>query len=214
MRYAQIGILLMFLSSTACTKSINQTQNDLATINASNKGAKANPGKEEGRVLTISKSLNLSMPKVQLSPDTVYTSYSLDEPLFTALPAGYEDQINSFRLPKGYMAVFAENSDGSGESVCYVANDSAINATLPERLRNNISFIRYIAINNPDKKGTASTKDATVLAMGTQWFYGWSLNRASFPGQQFVPMTWEKCLYRCQCKIPGRKIRCRSFTII
>lgn len=192
MRYAKIGILLMFISSTACTKNINQAQNDQTVNNASDKNQKTNPGKEEGKVLMISKSLDLSMPKVQLSPDSVYTSYTLDEPLFTPLPAGYEDQINSFRLPKGYMAVFAENSDGSGESVCYVATDSAINATLPQRLRNNISFIRYIAINNPDKKGTASTKDATVQAMGTQWFYGWSLNRASFPGQQFVPMTWGK----------------------
>lgn len=183
----------MFFVATSCTKNINPSINRSTGVDGKDNAAKTmNQGKEAGRVLTISKAENIAMPKTQLSPDTVYTSYALDEGLFRPLPDGYEDQIVSFRLPKGNMAVFAENSDGTGESVCYVATDSAINANLPERLRNKVSFVRYVAINNISKKGTASTKDETVLAMGTEWFYGWSINRSSFPGQQFVPMTWGK----------------------
>lgn len=184
--------IFLLITSLACKKAV--TENNTLTVDGGqNKGnAKANNGKEEGRVLTISKTSNLGMPKVQLAPDSVYTSYPLADGLFTGLPSGYEDQVISFRLPQGYMAVFAENSDGTGESVCYVANDSAINANLPARLQGKVSYIRYIPVNNPDKKGTASIQDQTVEAFGAQWFYGWSLNRSSLPGQQFVPMTWGK----------------------
>jgi hypothetical protein len=183
----------LLLLLTACTKNVSLSKEQMdANGKAALIAANYSEGRQQGKFLTISKKENIGMPKVQLTPDSVYTSYQLDEPLFTALPDGYEDQIVSFRLPKGYMAVFAENGDGTGESVCYVAAESAINANLPARLRNNISYIRYIPINNPDKKGTASTKDETVAAFGTQWFYGWSLNRSSLPDQQFVPMTWSK----------------------
>ncbi|HVZ26824.1 MAG TPA: hypothetical protein VG842_12250, partial [Sediminibacterium sp.] len=180
--YLPMLAILLLVTNMACKK----------TANAYNQLFDGKRGKEEGRLLTISQSPNLGMPKALLAPDSVYTSYPLADGLIHTIPAGYEDKIVSFRLPKGYMAVFAENNDGTGESVCYVANDSAINATVPERLQGKISYIRYIAVNNPDKKGTASTQDSAVEAFGTEWFYGWSLNRSSLPGQQFVPMTWGK----------------------
>lgn len=192
MRCQKLCIFLSMLTLIACEKKISGLQDGSKIIDSQNLAKSNLPGKEEGRLLNISQSPDLGMPKVQLYADTVYTSYSLDDGLVKSLPAGYENQIVSFRLPKGYMVVFAENSDGSGESACYVAIDSAIVANLPERLRNNISYIRYIAVNNPEKKGTASTSDATVNALGAQWFYGWSLNRSSFTGEQFVPMTWGK----------------------
>lgn len=194
MCYFKIVVVFLFAFVTSCKKNPGVSETTKATSNDT-LGLINELGFGEGRMLTISKKENIGMPKVQLSPDSIYSSYSLEDPLFTPMPAGYEDQVISFRLPKGYMAVFAENSDGTGESVCYVAVDSTINADLPARLRNNISYIRYIRINNPDKKGTGSTQDAAVLASGSQWFYGWSLNRSSFPGQQFVPMTWGK--YTC-----------------
>lgn len=186
MRYRTTCVLLTLASSllllTSCAKNAQQqTQAITQSI-----------PREDVKFLTLYKNENLGLPKTVLYPDSVYTSYSLNDPLFTPLPQGYEDQVVSFRLPKGYMAVFAENNDGTGESVCYVALDSAINATLPKRLQNNISFVRYKAISNVDKKGTASVRDETVQALGAPWFYGWSLNRASLSGQQFVPMTWGK----------------------
>ncbi|MDE3237019.1 MAG: hypothetical protein KGO81_13785 [Bacteroidota bacterium] len=148
--------------------------------------------KDTSSLLSISQALNLGSPKISLNPDTIYSSFPFNDGLFRPLPGGFEDKIMSFHLPKGYMAVFAENSNGTGQSACFVAVDSAINANLPFRLRNNISYIRYIPINNPNKNGIADLHDAVVNAFGFQWFYGWSLNRSSFTGQQFVPMTWGK----------------------
>ncbi|KAA9041912.1 hypothetical protein FW778_07820 [Ginsengibacter hankyongi] len=190
MKVNYINLLLFFaMPFSACKKNTTDLKTPESPLIAGIISEKVN----FGQMLTISKTVNIGMPKVELYPDTVYTSFNVDDPIFKSLPDGYNDQIVSFRLPKGYMAVFAENTDGTGESACYVATDSAINANLPERLQNNISFIRYMHVNNPGKKGTASTRDQTVQAFNTtQWFYGWSLTRSSLPGQQFVPMTWGK----------------------
>jgi hypothetical protein len=193
MNYLKIAMVILPISLTACKKTLTDSNPDLnLNFQQSNLMSKTNLKIPPGQMLTISKVADIGMPKVQLYPDSVYTSYSLNDNAFTHLPSGYEDQIVSFRLPKGYMAVFAENSDGTGESVCYVAVNGAINANLPERLRNKVSYVRYIAVNNPDKQGTASTSDAAVHAFKMQWFYGWSINRQSFNNQQFVPMTWGK----------------------
>ncbi|MGN6178699.1 MAG: glycosyl hydrolase [Mucilaginibacter sp.] len=195
MNYLKIAMVILPLSLTACNKTLtdgNPNLNlNLKQDNLMSKG-NSNSNLPPGQMLTISKVEDIGMPKVQLYPDSVYTSYNLKDNAFTHLPSGYEDQIVSFRLPKGYMAVFAENSDGTGESVCYVAITGAINANLPERLRNKVSYIRYMPVNNPDKQGTASLSDAAVQAFKTQWFYGWSLNRSSLQNQQFVPMTFGK----------------------
>ena len=180
-----VCMMLFTMPILGCKKNLKNPESPSITSDLANKG-------NFGQMLTISKVANLGMPKTVLYSDTVYTALEMNDPIFRPLPEGYEDQIVSFRLPKGYMAVFAENSDGTGESVCYVATDSAINANLPERLIDKISFIRYIKVNNPLKKGTASNNDQTVQAFHTQWFYGWSLNKSSFPGEQFVPMTWGK----------------------
>lgn len=131
-------------------------------------------------------------PWVVLSADSIYTGYNAISPLFKPIPATFENKIVSLYLPKGYMVVLAENEDGTGESTCLVANSSDVKVNLPARLRNNISYIRYSKINNPDKKGTASVSDTTVLSLTSQWYYGWSLNKPSFSNQQFVPMTWGK----------------------
>nr|WP_294903011.1 glycosyl hydrolase [uncultured Lacibacter sp.] len=150
-------------------------------------------GNYSGNKLAVSAAGNMTSPWVELSADTVYTSSnSITSALVKTIPAGFENKIVSFYLPKGFMLVFAANEDGTGESVLFIAQDSAIKANLPARLQNNISFIRYIGINNPEKKGTASVNDAAVQAFSAQWYYGWSMNKSSFAKQQFVPMTWGK----------------------
>ncbi len=181
--YLILGTFLSLILLTSFEKKTNLPINYLQNSN--------NQGNAQ-QLLTISQATNLGMPKTQLHADTVYTSYTLNNYLIKLIPNTYEDKIISFHLPKGYMVVFAQNSDGTGESACFVAALSDINANLPKRLQNNISYIRYIAINNPDKKGAAATKDAPINALDAQWFYGWSVNRSSFATQQFVPMTWGK----------------------
>lgn len=145
-----------------------------------------------GATLAIAKNVDMGNPRVTLNPDTAYSEANGSIPKFKPLPAGFDDAISSFYLPKGYIAVFAENSDGTGESACYVASQSAIQANLPTGLKSRVSFIRYITIPNITKKGVAFTDSNVVKLFNTSWYYGWSLNRPSFGSQQYVPMTWGK----------------------
>jgi len=178
-----IAFLFFFIFILACKKEAAAPP----TVNP------ASPqGNYSGTKLVISKTEKLGSPWAEISPDTVYTSYSIGSGLFRNFPAGFDDRINSFFLPKGHMAVFATNQDGTGESACFVARDGDVKANLPARLRNGISYIRYIRLNETGKKGTGSVNEAAVKSYGTQWYYGWSINKSSFPGQQFVPMTWGK----------------------
>ena len=188
MRNFHLVLLSLLITFTACKKGADQPTNNPPTNPPG-----GNPqGNYSGKLLTISTTEKVGSPWVELSPDSVYTSDNAISPLFKAIPAGFEDKAVSFFLPKGYMVVFAANADGTGESISIVANDSDIKANLPARMRNTISFIRYIKIGNPDKKGTASVNDAAVQAFAAQWYYGWSINKSSFTNQQFIPMTWGK----------------------
>jgi Glycosyl hydrolase catalytic core len=139
--------------------------------------------------LSIAANLNMEEPRINLSADTIYTSLTTG-PLFTPLPAGFDNEIASFYLPKGYMVTFAENSDGSGESSCYVASQNPIRLNFSPRLRDKVSYVRYMAINNPNKKGVAFVDSNVVKQFDASWYYGWSLNRPSFGAINYIPMTW------------------------
>jgi Glycosyl hydrolase catalytic core len=147
------------------------------------------PSFQPGNSLVISTSKDIALPRIELNPDTVYGRTG-SGPMFKPLPAGFEDAITSFYLPKGFMAVFAENNDGSGESTSYVASQSPIKINFSSKLLNKVSFVRYLAINNPTKKGVAFVDSNVVKQFNTSWYYGWSINRPSFGVQNFIPMTW------------------------
>jgi hypothetical protein len=181
-----ITFTFLLFTFLACKKNTDDTSG-----NPNNPGG-GDQGPYSGAKLVVAKSLKVASPWVELNTDTVYCSYNLGSGLIKPIPTGFEDKIISFYLPKGYMVVFASNYDGTGESACFVASQSAIKANLPSRLRNNISYIRCLRINDPEKKGTCSTSDPAVQAVGSQWHYTWGWNKSSFPGQQFVPMTWGK----------------------
>ncbi|MBT9484662.1 glycosyl hydrolase [Sediminibacterium sp.] len=185
-----ISGFLLITTLVACKKSTEQTTTPTPTPTPP--PVIVPQGNYSGQYLTLSTVENVASPWTELKADTVYTGYNLLSGMVKAIPTGLEDKIISFYLPKDYMVVFTENLDGTGESATFVAKDSAIKANLPTRLRNNISYIRYIKINNPDKKGTGSTNAAAVQNFTAQWYYGWSIDKASFTNQQFVPMTWGK----------------------
>ncbi len=148
---------------------------------------------QPGSKLTVAKAVDMGGARADLNPDTIYSSINNGLNKFTPLPAGFEDLIVSFYLPKGYMATFAENSDGTGASSCYVAAQSAITATLSTAVRRKVSFIRYVPVTNPLKKGFASTDSNAVKLFNTSsWYYGWSFNRPSLGSIQYVAMTWGK----------------------
>ncbi len=174
-------LLLVFSAALFCSCKKDSAGGDVNTVQPF----------QPGSSLTVSNGGNLSAPRVQLSPDTIYSNAGSGS-MFKPLPAGFDDGISSFYLPKGYMAVFAENNDGSGESVCYVAAQSSITVNFAPKLLGKISFIRYMAIANSSRKGVAFTDSNVVKLFNTSWYYGWSINRPSFGTQQFMPMTWGK----------------------
>lgn len=194
MKFSKLLVSNFLVVSTlvACKKSTEQTVTPTPTPTPPTPPVTVPQGNYSGQFLTLSTVENIASPWTELKADTVYTAYNLSSAKVKAIPAGLEDKIISFYLPKDYMVVFAENLDGTGEAATFVAKDSAIKANLPNRLRNNISYIRYIKINNAEKKGTGSTNAVAVQNFAAQWYYGWSIDKASFVNQQFVPMTWGK----------------------
>lgn len=150
--------------------------------------------------LAIAQNQDMGGTKAYLEPAIVYSSMS--KPLnnaftssakfFQKLPDGFDNTIKSFTLDKGFMATFAENEDGTGESICYVAAVSNITVNLPARLSNKISFIRFIPVVNTQKKGTGNVNVNAVNSLNSTWFYNWGLGASSTATQQYVPMTWGK----------------------
>jgi hypothetical protein len=97
-----------------------------------------------------------------------------------------DNAIQSFTLKKGYMATMATNSDGTGYSRLFIANDSDIAiAELPFELMKKISFIRVLPWNWPSKKGWVGSIDKgqpeglryvrqQCDATNSTWYYTWS----------------------------------------
>lgn len=188
MRFLQLAIAVLLLGAVACKKTTDTTTPP-PTGGGTGIG-NSTPFTGTSSKLVVSTALNLSTSWMELGEDTVFTQIPITVGLFKNMPTGFDNKIQSFFLPRGYMAVFAVNEDGSGESSTFVAVDSAIRANLPTRLRNNVSYIRYIKVNNPNKKGTCSVTESTVTALASEWYYGWSIDKNSFTNQQYVPMTW------------------------
>lgn len=183
-------LLLLFVTLagiSACKKSggpVNNTPVNPPVVD--------NTPFQPGATLVVSKTTAMGNPRTALSADTVYTDSNKGISNCKTLPAGFDNAVVSFYLPKGFIVVFAENNDGTGESVCYVAAKASITASLPDALKNRVSFIRYIPLANTAKKGFAATDSNAVKLFNTSWYYGWSIDRPSFGAQQFVPMTWGK----------------------
>jgi hypothetical protein len=141
--------------------------------------------------LTISQSLEQASPSNDLDPTIIYSSAIQNAGSYKPLPDTYNDNIKSFTLPKGYLAVFAENQNGTGESICYVAAVSDIKANLPARLVGKVSYVRFIPIKYVDKKGVCQYYYQDVNSLKAGWYYNWRLDGTSSTSTIFVPMTWE-----------------------
>ena len=150
--------------------------------------------------LSLSKNQGMDGTKAHLQPTIIYTTlsapvspaFSTSLSFFQKLPEDFDDNIESFTLDKNFMATFADNVDGTGESICYVAAVSNITENLPERIKNKASFVRFIPINNVPKKGTCNTNINAVNALQSAWFYNWGLSQTTTATLQYVPMTWGK----------------------
>jgi len=97
-----------------------------------------------------------------------YTKYTSGE---------WVNNIRSFRLKRGYMATLACNSNGSGWSKVFIAQDCDLEIDLTKvaygkYIAGKEGFIRVFPWRNVTKKGTAG--DPGLLEqLNTTWRYGW-----------------------------------------
>ncbi|MDW7691695.1 LamG-like jellyroll fold domain-containing protein [Flammeovirgaceae bacterium SG7u.111] len=96
----------------------------------------------------------------------------------------FDNNIGSFKLQRGYMATFASNSDGSGFSRVYIANDEDLEVTeLPKGLNGAVSFIRVFKWDWVSKKGKAGWSPAKL---NCTWYYDWNIGGNSSDDYQYA----------------------------
>ena len=144
-------------------------------------GSIIRPHNDNSSYLTVFSENNFNGEFGNIFNNNVY----LDE----SIPNGLNNDISSFILKKGYMATFAENNDGTGNSKVFIASmEDIIIDELSEYLNNKISFIRVLPWNWVSKKGTAGD----IQYINNDWFYKWSNNGDSGLEREYTPMAWGK----------------------
>ena len=110
----------------------------------------------------------------------------------TSIPGGLNDGTKSISLNQGFMATLAENSDGSGESFCYVASVSNLTVNLAFALQNKVSFIRVLPLPTTvvKKKGAGARSNGERDSLNVSWWYDWGRDDVSTTTQSYVPMMW------------------------
>ena len=102
--------------------------------------------------------------------------------------------ISSFKLKRGYMATFSTQTNGSGPSRIYVAQDGDLEiGHLPAELNNAIRFVRVLPWRWVSKKGSC---DVSAATLDSSWFYNWNNDQSS-------PLDWEYVPIRQQRWWPG-----------
>ena len=111
-------------------------------------GSVVRPNHDNSSNLTVFSENNFNGEFGNISNSDVF----LDE----SIPSNLNNNISSFKLKKGFMATFAENNDGTGNSKVFIASESdLVIDELSDYLNNKISFIRVLPWNWVSKKGTA-----------------------------------------------------------
>lgn len=101
----------------------------------------------------------------------------------------FNNTIKSFKLKKGYMATFASNSDGTGYSRVFIAENQDLEIpVLPVYLNGTISFIRTMKWNVVTKKGLAGGGTDAIDATNITWYYNWNTGGNTTPNVEYVPI--------------------------
>jgi autotransporter-associated beta strand protein len=92
--------------------------------------------------------------------------------------AGGIAPFSSFKLQRGYQAVFAQTANGKNYSKCYVAQDGDLEVgVLPSTLDKQVQFIYVTPWRWMSKKGIAG--DPGIGLINVLWWYNWNLNSSS-----------------------------------
>lgn len=102
--------------------------------------------------------------------------------------------IRSFTLQRGYMAVVANGTGGSGNSRVYVADHADLEVpVLPDGLNRQVSSVNVRNWQYISKKGWCSTQSTSGIlgglnTMNATWYYSWSADRNSTDNCEYVPI--------------------------
>ena len=128
-----------------------------------------------------------------LQPLTVYgapyfngASLALSQYVYykTGLGALYAN-ISSFKLKRGYMAVFAQTENGTGLSKSYVAQDGDMEVSvLPQEFDRSIRFVYVMPWRWTSKKGIAG--DPGISQLNLRWDYNWNISKNSSRDDEYV----------------------------
>jgi autotransporter-associated beta strand protein len=93
--------------------------------------------------------------------------------------------ISSFKLKRGYQAVFAQSANGANNSKCYVAQDGDLEiGVLPTTLDKQVQFIYVTPWRWTTKKGIAGNPPYSWL--NVDWWYDWNIDQSSSRDLEYV----------------------------
>jgi len=142
-----------------------------------------------GPLMTVYAGQNLTGTSATV--DATHVVYSA-----ATIPGGLDNQISSFVLSEGYMAVIADPADGLNPSKVYIAANGPLTVnSLPAGFDDAISFLRVVPWENVNKKGFCGGNDSYRSKFDHSWYYDWTKGvargqRAS--GPEYVPMCWDE----------------------
>ena len=97
--------------------------------------------------------------------------------------------VSSFKLKRGYMAVLANNANGTGGKV-YIAQDHDLDVSyMASGMDNNVEFIRVVPWRWVSKKGASDLSPGTLNA---QWNYNWNNDQSSTLDTEYVPIKQQR----------------------
>lgn len=94
---------------------------------------------------------------------------------------GFENNIRSLKLKRGYMLTLACNTDGTGYSHVFIAQDADIEIPqLQNELAGRIGFIRIFPWNRVTKKGCGAFDWNPGNVLNVTWGYDWGAGSSPF----------------------------------
>jgi autotransporter-associated beta strand protein len=141
-------------------------------------GAIVIPYSSSFQPLTVFTQPEFAGTATQFSPYTYYTG-------------GGIKGFSSFRLKRGYQAVFAQTADGKNNSKCYVAQDGDLEiGERPNALEGQVQFIYVTPLRWTSKKGIAGNPGNSWLNL--LWWYDWNIDQNSTRDLEYVAIRQQQ----------------------
>ena len=144
-------------------------------------GSMVRPDDADLAPLTVFSEMNQTGISASLNTDIIHSGNSI--------PNGLNNNISSFILKRGFMAVMADNDNGTGISKVFIASEKDLELNeMPDNLKDMVSFIRVLPWNWVAKKGIGGKK----TGFNETWFYYWGNWGVSSIDAEYAPMAWGK----------------------